>query len=182
VILAGGAGSRLGGVAKALLLWRGRRYIDHIIERLQPQVGSIIINAPSPEPYRESGFATVADLWEQRQGPLAGILAGLGRSTTPFTLIVPCDSPNVSPQLARRLSAAMDATCDIAYARCGEENHYLFCLLRTGLQHDLHAFMTEGERAVRHWFKNHAAVAVDFSDQPEYFVNINSPGDEQLLP
>jgi molybdopterin-guanine dinucleotide biosynthesis protein A len=182
VILAGGAGSRLGGVTKALLRWQGRSFIEHIIERLKPQVGRIVINAPSPEPYRDHGLTTVADPWTERQGPLAGVLAGLGCSATPFTLIVPSDSPNVSPQLAQRLAAAMDSRCDIAFARCGEENHYLFCLLRTELRQELADFMAEGGRAVRRWFERQTALAVDFSDQPDCFINVNRPGEVKLLP
>lgn len=182
IVLAGGAGSRLGGCDKALLTWRGRPFIDHIIERLAPQVGGIVINTPTPEPFRRHGLTLVSDSWSERQGPLAGVLAGLGCSETPFTLIVPCDSPNLSPQLVPRLAAAMTAERDITYAHTLDDSHYLFCLLRTGLESDLKDFMASGGRAVHRWFERHTAAAVDFCDQPDCFINVNRDSDQKRLP
>jgi molybdopterin-guanine dinucleotide biosynthesis protein A len=45
LILAGGLSTRMGGRDKGLQLLEGRPMITHIIERLQPQVGPLLINA-----------------------------------------------------------------------------------------------------------------------------------------
>ena len=78
VILAGGQASRMGGGDKSLLSLSGRRVIDHVLERLQPQVSDIVLNANGdPTRFTEFGLPVVADTVLEFPGPLAGILAGL---------------------------------------------------------------------------------------------------------
>ena len=45
IVLAGGKGSRMGGVDKGLQPLRGKPMVQHVIERLAPQVAEIVINA-----------------------------------------------------------------------------------------------------------------------------------------
>ena len=45
IILAGGLGRRMGGVDKGLQVLRGKPMVQHVIERLAPQVAEILINA-----------------------------------------------------------------------------------------------------------------------------------------
>ena len=45
LILAGGQGRRMGRVDKGLQLLQGRRMVDHVYQRLSPQVGGIVISA-----------------------------------------------------------------------------------------------------------------------------------------
>lgn len=184
VILAGGGGTRLGGVDKALLVWRGRPFIEHSIERLRPQVAAVIVNSDRADAYRALQMPVVGDAWPQRRGPLAGVLAALGASTTPFTLVVPCDCPLPSLQLAQRLHDALHAEqADLAYAVTGADEHYLFALLRTTLRESLRAHLAEpGNGAVRRWYAGLRCARVRFDDQPECFININSPADFDRLP
>ena len=45
LILAGGQGSRMGGVDKGLVQWHNKALIDHVIEKIRPQVSHIAISA-----------------------------------------------------------------------------------------------------------------------------------------
>ena len=45
IILAGGKARRMSGEDKGLITLHGRPMIDYIIHALQPQVGSILVNA-----------------------------------------------------------------------------------------------------------------------------------------
>ena len=184
VILAGGGGTRMGGVDKALLLWRGRPFIEHSSERLRPQVAAVIVNSDRADAYPALQLPIVGDAGPQRRGPLAGVLAALGASTTPFTLVVPCDCPLPSPQLAQRLYDALYAEqADLAYAVTGTDEHYLFALRSTALRDNLRAHLAEpGNGAVRRWYAGLRCARVYFDDQPECFVNINSPTDFGRLP
>ena len=70
IILAGGLGRRMGGVDKGLELLQGRPMIEHVLERLRPQVGEIVINAnQNLERYRAFGHRVVSDAigCEQRE-------------------------------------------------------------------------------------------------------------------
>lgn len=183
VILAGGAGSRMQFRPKALLPWRGQRFIDHIVAQLRPQAAALAISSNDAAPYASLQLPVLADPFPERRGPLAGMLAGLRFSATPCTLFVPCDSPRLSPALGARLHAALHAhAADVAYAQTGDGDHYLFALLRSALHPRLAAHLERGDFAVKRWYATLRCSAVPFHDTPEYFVNINTPEALQRLP
>jgi len=60
--------------------------------------------------YREFGFPVVLDAedgLETFPGPLAGILAGLRETPTPWTVVVPCDAPFLPANLVAHLADAL---------------------------------------------------------------------------
>ena len=176
VILAGGASSRM-GTDKALLDWRGRPFLAHIIDALRPQVDGIVINGPATPALMRFGLPLIADASAERRGPLAGIMAALDFGATEFILVVPCDNPLLSPHLAARLRAALEREgSDVAYAGSGSDNHYLYALMRTDLRDALATFLRAGDYAVRHWYATLRATRVDFSAEPEHFRNVNDAG------
>ena len=73
IILAGGLGRRMGGVDKGLQLLHGKPMIEHVLERLRPQVGEIVINAnQNLERYAAFGHRVVSDRiggFDRPQGP-----------------------------------------------------------------------------------------------------------------
>ena len=78
VLLAGGRSRRMGGGDKGLLDIAGRPMLAHVIERLKPQVGPMVINANGdPAAFRAFGLPVVPDTVVGFAGPLAGVLAGM---------------------------------------------------------------------------------------------------------
>ncbi|MFP4595882.1 molybdenum cofactor guanylyltransferase, partial [Ralstonia sp.] len=78
LILAGGRGSRMGGVDKGLQVFQGAPMAMHTLMRLSPQVGHVLINANrNLAAYESFGVPVVVDSMPDFAGPLAGILAGL---------------------------------------------------------------------------------------------------------
>lgn len=183
VVLAGGQGSRMGGLDKGLMLFRGQPLVEHIIHGLQAQVGKIIINANRHlEDYRQYGYMVLSDPLTGFQGPLAGIAAALRFTTTPYLLTVPCDAPYVPPVLAQRLSEALERTqASIAIAHDGTNLQPLHSLLSRQLIDTLQDFLTSGQRRPRDWHKMHKTVTVDFSDYADLFSNMNTPMEQHLL-
>jgi molybdenum cofactor guanylyltransferase len=174
VILAGGASQRM-RQPKALLPWREQRFIDHIIAALRPQVAHIAISSSQPELFAGLNLPVLADPFAERRGPLAGMLAGMRFASTPLTLFVPCDSPLIAPSLAARLRAALvDQRVDVAYARSGDDLHYLYALMRSDLQGALANHLAAGDYAVRRWFATVAHTAVSFDDAADCFLNLNT--------
>ena len=107
IILAGGRGSRMGGVDKGLQLFNGTTLIQHAIHRLQPQVGQLLINANRHlEMYQALGLPVLADDLADFAGPLAGFLVGLTHCQTPYLVTAPCDTPCFPTDLVDRLATA----------------------------------------------------------------------------
>jgi molybdopterin-guanine dinucleotide biosynthesis protein A len=202
VVLAGGMGSRMGGVDKGLQTLRGKALAHHAIDRLTHQSagapGQIAINANrNALTYANWGFPVWEDDIEGFAGPLAGFataLAHCAHPEFPYLLTVPCDSPVFPLDLLERLSQALASNkADIAVASAPEPNQRgetqlrtqpVFCLMRTALAPSLHHFLTQGGRKVDAWTSQHQTVEVAFNlphDDPQAFFNANTLAQLQSL-
>lgn len=186
LILAGGRGSRMGGVDKGLQNHRGVPLALHVLLRLQPQVGELMINANrNLGAYESFGVPVWPDALPDFAGPLSGFLAGLEHCTTPWMLTVPCDTPNFPLDLVERLArAAGDAGADIAMPRTLEGGRAqvqpVFCLLRTSLLESLVRYTHAGGRKINAWTATHRTVEVPFDDAAAFF-NANTVDDLRQL-
>ena len=187
IILAGGRGSRMGGVDKGLQLFNGTPLIQHAIDRLQPQVGQLLINANRHlEVYRAHGLPVLTDDLADFAGPLAGFLVGLTHCKTPYLATVPCDTPCFPADLIDRLAKALvSANADIAMASSPDAGGVLvhqpvFCLLKQELLASLQIFTHEGGRKIGAWAAQHKLVRVPFNlpyDRQDAFYNANTSAD-----
>jgi molybdopterin-guanine dinucleotide biosynthesis protein A len=183
LVLAGGRGSRMGGVDKGMQPFRGEPLALHVLRRLAPQAGATLISANrSRDDYVRLGAPfdarVVADMRADYAGPLAGIATALREASSEFVLTAPCDAPFVDQHLGAALMHAIDTKgVDIAYAATVEPSgeviaHPVFALLRASLACDLDAWLDAGERKVRAWYARHTAAEVQFHDD-RAFYNIN---------
>jgi molybdopterin-guanine dinucleotide biosynthesis protein A len=187
LVLAGGRGSRMGGVDKGLQKHRGVPLALHALMRLGPQVGELMMNANrNLSAYESMGVPVWPDASADYPGPLAGLLAGLERCETPYLVSVPCDTPAFPDDLVQRLAAALaEHEADIAMAAIHEEGGRLrtqpvFCLLKAQLMESLVAFLHRGERKIDRWTAMHRCVPVLFDDAAAFF-NANTLAELQQL-
>ena len=185
LVLAGGRGLRMGGVDKGLQPLHGRPLVQHALERLAPQVSTLLINANRHlDDYRAFGWPVVADAQpEAFDGPLAGLLGGMQAAPTEWLCTVPCDSPLFPADLVARLAqAAAREAADIAMACAPDEDGRLwpqpvFCLVRCRLAPSLNAFLQAGGRKIDAWTGQHATALAHFDrpgDEPRAFFNANT--------
>ena len=186
LILAGGRGSRMGGVDKGLQTHHGVPLALHALLRLSPQVGQVLINANrNLGAYEAMGASVWPDALPDYAGPLAGFLAGLEHCETPYMVTVPCDSPLFPLDLVERLAHALDVEdAEIAMAATREGNTLqvqpVFCLMKTSLMESLIRFTQGGQRKIDRWTAQHRCVEVPFDD-PLAFANANTPAELQQL-
>ena len=184
LVLAGGRGSRMGGADKGLQRLRGRPLVQHALQRLQPQVGALMISANRHlDAYRALGFPVWPDATADHAGPLAGLLAGLQHCSTPWLACVPCDTPGFPADLVERLAQGA-AEADLAVAVTQEggvlRSHPVFCLLRRELCPALEAAVQAGERKVGRWASDQRCAQVVFDDAQAFF-NANTADELQRL-
>jgi molybdenum cofactor guanylyltransferase len=186
LILAGGRATRMGGVDKGLQNHQGVPLAMFTLLRLQPQVGTVMINANrNLGAYEAMGVPVWPDAQADYPGPLAGMLAGLEHCETGWLLTVPCDTPNFPDDLAARLArAAAEADADIAMAATREDGvlqvQPVFCLLKAGLMESLVSFMHGGQRKIDKWTAMHRCVEVVFDDAQAFF-NANTAAELHKL-
>ena len=176
VVLAGGQGSRMGGVDKGLQPFRGKPMVAHAVERLASQVDELLINANrNPEAYAQFGHRVIADEIEGFAGPLAGFERGLAHAQGELVVTVPCDSPFLPGDLVARLRAALDARgADLAVAKTGAQAHPVFCLMRRAVLPSLQRFLGSGQRKIDRWYAELRVEEVAFDDEADAFLNINT--------
>lgn len=207
VLLAGGRGSRMGGVDKGLVLLDGQPLAAHALQRLLAQqggpLGAVRINANRhPERYQ-----ALADQWlgagsspvlpdavPDFSGPLAGMAAGLAHCPTPLLLTVPCDSPRFPLDLAQRLLQGLQTSgADLAMVQTRRQlapgqwhsaKQPVFCLMKVELAEGLAAFLAQGGRKIGAWAAEQAVVYVPFDDADygsNAFANANTQDELQGL-
>ena len=195
LILAGGRGSRMGGVDKGLQNFNGIPLALHALMRLGPQVESVMVNANrNLSAYESFGASVWPDASAEFAGPLSGFLVGLERAETPYVLAVPCDTPRLPLDLAERLAEALvREDADIAMAAAPEtddqgQTHIrtqpVFCLMKIELSESLVKFTHAGGRKIDAWTAQHKTAVVPFdapSDDPLAFANVNTLNELQAL-
>ena len=180
LILAGGRGSRLGGVDKGLVQIHERPLIAYVIDRFAPQVATLLINANRHiKCYEAFGYPVINDEIPDYAGPLAGIAAGLAICKTPYLATVPCDSPffpnDLVARLAQTLSDSDDASVAVVYAH--RRPQPVFALLKVELQETMSEFLTAGGRKILGYYQQQGLVRCEIAAEDEVFSNINDAGD-----
>ncbi len=190
LILAGGRGSRMGGVDKGLQNHHGVPLAMHALLRLAPQVGEVMVNANrNLGAYESMGAPVWPDTLSDYAGPLAGFLTGLERCETPYLVTVPCDSPLFPTDLVARLAQALDASdAEVAMAATLEDGvmqvQPVFCLMRSDVLDSLVRFTQSGQRKIDKWTAQHRTVQVPFDlpgDAADAFANANTLAELQAL-
>jgi molybdopterin-guanine dinucleotide biosynthesis protein A len=179
LILAGGRGTRMGTVDKGLQTFRNAPMALHVMMRLQPQVGTIMINAnQNLDAYERFGIPVWPDEMTGFAGPLAGLQTGLIHCETDYLVTSPCDSPFLPTDLVARLSTALEENdADLAVAVTGEgetrQPHPVFCLVKASLLPHLTLYLQAGERKFDKWYSSLNTTEVHFADD-DAFRNINT--------
>ncbi|MFZ2737132.1 MAG: molybdenum cofactor guanylyltransferase MobA [Burkholderiaceae bacterium] len=188
LVLAGGRGSRMGGVDKGLQNFNGMPLALHTLMRMQMQVGHVMLNANrNLAAYEAFGAPVWPDVLDNFAGPLAGILTGLERCETAYLVTAPCDTPLFPLDLVQRLAQALEReNADIAMAAALEADttgilqlrpQPVFCLMHIELLESLAAFTRDGGRKIDAWTGQHQTVVVPFDgpgDDLRAFANANT--------
>jgi molybdopterin-guanine dinucleotide biosynthesis protein A len=181
LILAGGRAQRMGGIDKGFILFHGKPLIESAIDRLKPQVSTILINANrSITKYSHYGYPVLLDETPDFSGPLAGFSVGLKHCKTPYLLTSPCDSPLFPTDLAEKMANELEGkNLELVYASTKEANEKIwaqpvFCLMKSTLKASLDAFLSKGDLKIDRWFKDLRSGTVVF-DSAQAFANVNTP-------
>ena len=179
LILAGGRGTRMGTVDKGLQMFRSAPMALHVLMRLSPQVGYVMINAnQNIAPYEGFGVPVWQDEMQGFAGPLAGLQTGMVHCDTDYLVTAPCDSPFLPADLVERLAAGLEEkNADLAVAVTGtgdtRQAHPVFCLAKTSLLPHLTLYLQEGGRKFDKWYASLNVAEVHF-DEEDAFRNINT--------
>jgi molybdenum cofactor guanylyltransferase len=177
LVLAGGQGTRLGGVDKAFVPLHGQPLIEHLLARLRLQTQTIAISA-NGNPTRFSAYnLPVLPDTHTGKGPLAGVTAGLTWAAAigaDSLLTIPVDTPFIPGTLLAALSPAPSVAC------YQTRQHHLVALWPVNFLPALEDFLAKPSAyKVRDALTLAAARQVGFENVTDPFLNINTPDDLQ---
>ena len=174
-ILAGGQGSRLGGLDKGIQPIFGRPVVSYVVEALRPHCETIVICANRHHDVYQQFGTVLQDSLQGFRGPLAGISTSLAYCKTRWLLTIPVDTPKPPPDLVIRLLSGINASKG-AVADDGTRRQPLFALYDSMLAASAQNAL-EQDLAVWRWQDDIGAAIVDFSDSSESFNNLNTLDD-----
>lgn len=188
LILAGGLGRRMyapamGAAEKPLVRLSGRPLIAHVIERLRPQAGALLLNANAPPgTYDGFGLPVIADTVPGHPGPLAGVLAGLDHLAATggadSLVSVAADTPFLPGDLVSRLAARHAATGAVVCAGSGGQRHPVIAIWPLSARAALRQSLEGGRLKVGLLLDALGAVTEAWDSVPDDpFFNVNTPED-----
>jgi molybdopterin-guanine dinucleotide biosynthesis protein A len=190
VLLAGGQSRRMGSDDKCLLSLGSATLLDIAIERLRPQVNTLMLSVNGdPSRFADWDLPLATDVVGDYSGPLAGILTGMVWCAehcpdAEWVLSAASDTPFFPRDLAARLLARAQADrALISVAESGGRLHPVFGLWHRSLEENLREALVERDvRKMRFWLEQHPWTRTCFGAQNtvDPFFNINSPGDLEL--
>jgi molybdopterin-guanine dinucleotide biosynthesis protein A len=185
VVLAGGLARRMGGGDKALLRLRGRPLLDHVLDRVRPQVRAVALSANGdPARFIAWGVAVLGDPVPGHPGPLAGVLAGMRwaarmHPTAELLLSVPTDTPLLPHDLVARLLAARAG--GVVCAASGGQRHPVTALWPVALAGALAQALAAGTTGVAAFAEAHGLAVAEFpAGTADPFLNVNDRADLAL--
>lgn len=185
IILAGGLARRMGGGDKCLLPLAGKTLLQRTIDRAQPQVTQLLLNANGNSlRFARTRLPVVPDVFPDNLGPLAGIHAGLNwmqtkSPTAEWLVSFASDTPFFPTDLAEQFLSAVSSGTKLVVASSKLNIHPVFALWHISLKVEIETQLKTGKAPrLQEWMKNHNPVQVDFpADKYEPFFNINTPQD-----
>ncbi|MCL2780283.1 MAG: NTP transferase domain-containing protein [Actinomycetia bacterium] len=105
IVVAGGAGRRLGGLDKPALRIGGRSLLSRALDAV-PDAGRVVVVGPTRDEARDPGGERL--LWCQERppggGPLAGLAAGLPLTSAAILVVLAADLPDIAPAVPALLA------------------------------------------------------------------------------
>lgn len=177
VVLAGGRATRMGGLDKGLINLNGQPLFEHVMSKLAPQVGSMVISANrNIEIYQSFGIDVLSDTLPDYPGPLAGMLSAMQHLSGEWFLFCPCDTPNIPDDLAYKLWMQKGESYAV-WVNDGERDHPTITLMHRKLVTDLEQYLAAGERRVMLFLRKVGGKPILFANQMQNFINVNTPKD-----
>ena len=176
VILAGGAGSRIGG-DKPLRMLAGRSLIARALDRARGWSDAVAIAVRDGTPLCD---APIIRDDPDIPGPLGGLAAALRyarEAGAERVLVMACDMPFVPDDVPQRMAGAIGDACAAIAASRGEI-HPTCALWRTEAIDRLGAYLAGQRRSLKGFAEEIGFVAVAWPDAPlDPFFNVNSQAD-----
>ncbi|NVK21801.1 MAG: molybdenum cofactor guanylyltransferase [Kangiellaceae bacterium] len=180
LLLSGGKSTRMMGNDKALVNFKSKPMIEHILEQLPLElIDKIIISCNRNQHlYKRYTDKLIDDYQypeiEAYSGPLLGVLTALDRYPCNNLLVLPCDTPNITTNTLQKILLSHTKS-HATITSCMVENkiHPLHSVFQSQVRNDLYRYLASGKRMVQEFLKLYPFNLVDCNDNSDEFKNFN---------
>lgn len=175
IILAGGKSSRMGS-DKGMMELYGRKFIEHILVALVPNVDEVIIIANNNN-YKNLGHKVYEDIIKDC-GPLGGIYTGLMNSKTENNMVVSCDIPFINSSLIKHI-IDNKGRADIAVPVYDGNVEPLCAVYTKRIKDEIHQLILSKELKLRNVFMHFITKEIYITKKLQFYsekllMNINT--------
>ena len=179
IILAGGKSSRMGS-DKALLLYKNKTFLEHVVSAIKPLVDDILIISNNKE-HQVDNCTTIPDLI-LNSGPIAGIYTGLKNTNTENNLILSCDIPLVQTSILELIIKNNEDDKDVIQIIDNRNSMPLIALYKKRIANFFLSELKTGERrlvkSINKLNKKNISIT---KDKHNCLININTIADLKTL-
>ena len=182
VLLANAPSRQICCADKCMKRLKGVPILNYVIDRTQPQVGALILNANGdPTRFPDIDIPVVPDVIEGPPSTPTGILTGMewAKDNAPdyeWVVTLATDSPFIPTDLINHMLAEVAAkNADMAYIRCGKQAHPEFGIWPVCLADDLHyALVDDGIKGINRWARDYNTLEINYPADPiDRFTDAN---------
>ncbi|MGE7861712.1 molybdenum cofactor guanylyltransferase [Bacillus mobilis] len=180
IVLAGGMSSRF-GEPKALAIWKGTPFVEHIVKVMTSTLQEVVVISHSDIKERVEQLVQVPVIEDilhyKGNGPLAGIVSGMEYIEADWYAIMPCDAPNVSQEwftiLLEQTSNEYDAVVPIINGR----KQPLLAAYHNRVKEKIYALLQEEKRSMGQLLSQCNVKYIageDVQANADWFINVNT--------
>jgi len=172
IILAGGKSSRMGR-DKGFVLFKGKLFIQHILEAMSPLVDNIIIVSDNTDYDAFNVTRTNDDI--KNAGPLAGLYSGLNHTKTELNLVLSCDVPLITTEVLKKLVDAISIDTEIIQLKSNNRTMPLLAVYHKKCAATFLKLLKNDERRMTTAINNFKVKTIILeTDLKQYTANINT--------
>ena len=180
-ILSGGMSTRMQGRDKGLQHFKEKPLAYWVNQALEPFVNKVHLNCNRYfSEYQTICSSICSDTFENFQGPLAGLVSLMEKSTADFLLVSPCDTPLLGKTFGSEMLAFLTTQLEnnphdkiLFAAKDQTREHPLHLCISTSYKNDLVNALNEGNRKVMQWANSNHVVWLDLANSSVNFENFN---------
>lgn len=177
LILIGGKNTRMNGLKKAFIEYKGYTFLEHSINSVK-NISKVYLSVENIQNYENLSYTLIQDEYEEI-GPIGGIYSGLKFIDADLIIVIPCDMPTINENIIYKLLLNYDEKPVVLCENNGKINPLIAIYTKNDFK-IIQKMIEEKNYKMKCFFDIVEHTKVVINDECIKY-NINSPSDLKKL-